>query len=112
MLAKDSRFPHGINVEFVRVLAADRIAFRIFERGVGPTTSSGTGTCAVAAAAIALRQCSQALTAVAEGGAQEVTWASPETELLLTGPATLLCRGEAFDPFADEAEELVEEFAL
>lgn len=97
-LAADTRFPHGINVEFVRVLAPDRIAFRIFERGVGPTHSSGTGTCAVATAAIALHNCSRALTAVAEGGAQEVTWPSLEAELLLTGPATLICEGEAFDP--------------
>ena len=67
-------FPHGTNVEFVRVLAAGEIAFRIFERGCGPTTSSGTGTCASAAAAIALRGCTAELTAEAEGGVQRVVW--------------------------------------
>src|ERR1700744_1122919 len=43
-------FPEQTNVEFVRLLGGERIAIRIYERGVGPTTSSGTGTCATAAA--------------------------------------------------------------
>ena len=48
-------FKFGTNVEFVRVLKKDEIAFRIYERGCGPTTSSGTGTCASSAAAITLQ---------------------------------------------------------
>src|SRR5580693_4428130 len=67
-------FPHGTNVEFVRVLSPSEIAFRIFERGVGPTTSSGTGTCASSAAAMALRGVARELTAAAQGGAQTVVW--------------------------------------
>ena len=54
-IAVDPLFKFGTNVEFVRVLKEDQIAFRIFERGCGPTTSSGTGTCASSAAAMALR---------------------------------------------------------
>ncbi len=86
-------FPHGTNVEFVRVLAPHEIAFRIYERGVGPTASSGTGTCASSAAAIQLRGCERALTARSIGGAQQVSW--PEGgEMLLTGPAEIVCVGE------------------
>ena len=59
-------FPQQTNVEFVRIVSADEIEIRIFERGVGPTTSSGTGTSAAAVAAIALRGCG---IAVARGGA-------------------------------------------
>jgi diaminopimelate epimerase len=88
-------FPHGTNVEFVRVRSKDEIAFRIFERGCGPTTSSGTGTCASSAAAIALRGVARELTAVAEGGAQRTVWSSAETAMLLTGPAEIVCKGEA-----------------
>lgn len=95
-IAVDPRFPHGTNVEFVRVLAPDRIAFRIFERGCGPTKSSGTGTCASAAAAIALHGAARELAVVAEGGAQEVVWPSGAAEMQLTGPAELLCEGLAF----------------
>ena len=45
-------FAQGTNVEFVQVRAAGEIAFRIYERGCGPTMSSGTGTCASSAAAM------------------------------------------------------------
>ena len=36
-------FPHQTNVEFLRIVSPSEIEIRIFERGVGPTTSSGTG---------------------------------------------------------------------
>ena len=87
-------FPHGTNVEFVRVTAPDEIEFRIFERGCGPTTSSGTGTCASSAAAISLRDAARELTAVAEGGSQRVVWAASDQEMMLTGPAEIICVGE------------------
>jgi diaminopimelate epimerase len=89
-------FPHGTNVEFVKVLTADEIAFRIFERGCGPTTSSGTGTCASSAASMALRGAARELTAIAEGGVQRTVWRAPDATMLLTGPAEIVCRGEAF----------------
>jgi diaminopimelate epimerase len=89
-------FPHGTNVEFVKVVSASEIAFRIFERGCGPTTSSGTGTCASSAAAMALRGVDRELKAVAEGGAQRTVWSSSEEVMRLTGPAEIICRGEVF----------------
>ena len=52
-----------------RVVSKDEIAFRIFERGVGPTTSSGTGTCASSAAAMAVRGTARELTSVGTTGA-------------------------------------------
>ncbi|MGA2206586.1 MAG: diaminopimelate epimerase [Terracidiphilus sp.] len=89
-------FPHQTNVEFVRILGDREIEIRIFERGVGPTTSSGTGSSAAATAALALRRCISPLTVVAPGGAQTVAWDGPGKELFLTGPAALIARGEAW----------------
>ena len=89
-------FPHQTNVEFVRIVSPSEIEIRIFERGVGPTTSSGTGSSASATAAIAFHGCSSPLRVVAPGGAQTVAWSGPGTELMLTGPATLIARGEAW----------------
>ncbi|MGI4828773.1 MAG: diaminopimelate epimerase [Janthinobacterium lividum] len=89
-------FRFGTNVEFVRVAAPDQIEFRIFERGCGPTTSSGTGTCASAAAAMVLRSASRQLTATAPGGSQTVSWPDDRAEMLLTGPAEILCTGEVW----------------
>lgn len=89
-------FPQQTNVEVVRIVSPTEIEIRIFERGVGPTTSSGTGSCASATAAIALHGCHSPLTVVAPGGAQTVTWDGPGAELHLTGPAALIARGEAW----------------
>ena len=88
-------FPHGTNVEFVQVRSKDEIAFRIFERGCGPTTSSGTGTCASSAAAMVMRETHRELTAIAEGGPQRTLWPTSEAAMLLIGPAEIVCRGEA-----------------
>lgn len=89
-------FPGETNVEFVHVIDTNFIEIRIFERGVGPTTSSGTGTCASAAATIARRSGSHQLLVRAPGGEQRVDWAGFGSEMTLTGPAELICTGEAW----------------
>ncbi|HME57488.1 MAG TPA: diaminopimelate epimerase, partial [Terracidiphilus sp.] len=38
-----SDIPNQTNVEFLRIVSPTEIEIRIFERGVGPTSSSGTG---------------------------------------------------------------------
>ena len=88
------QFPQQTNVEFVRMIRADEIEIRIFERGVGPTTSSGTGTCASAAAAIAHCGGQSPMTVRAPGGSQKVEWTAPTAEMILIGPATLVAAGE------------------
>ena len=89
-------FPQQTNVEFVRVVNDHEVEIRIFERGVGPTSSSGTGTAASATAVLALRRCLSPLRVVAPGGEQTVAWDGPNTELFLTGPAAIIARGEAW----------------
>ncbi len=87
-------FPAGTNVEFVRRVAEDLIEIRIYERGVGPTSSSGTGTSASAAAMIALEGAPARLRVLAPGGEQVVEWPDRSAELQLTGPAVVLARGQ------------------
>jgi diaminopimelate epimerase len=89
-------FRHGTNVEFVQVRSKEEIAFRIYERGCGPTTSSGTGTCASTAAAMVLRGTARELNAIAEGGTQRTVWPANDEPMLLTGPAQIVCKGEAW----------------
>lgn len=89
-------FPHQTNVEFVRIVNKSEIEIRIFERGVGPTTSSGTGSSASATAAIAFHGCASPLRVVAPGGPQTIAWSGSGNELMLTGPASLIARGEAW----------------
>jgi len=45
-------YPEGVNVEFVKVIGDHELAMRVYERGSGETRSCGTGTCAVALAAV------------------------------------------------------------
>ena len=46
-LERHPMFPDRTNVEFAEVEAADRVRILIWERGCGPTSSSGTGSCGV-----------------------------------------------------------------
>jgi diaminopimelate epimerase len=87
-------FPAQTNVEFVRRVAEDRIEIRIYERGVGPTSSSGTGTSASAAAMMALEGAPRRLRVLAAGGEQVVDWPDPNAELQLTGPAVIVAHGQ------------------
>lgn len=51
-IERDDAFPDRANVEFVAVTGLERIAMRIWERGVGETLASGTGATAAAYAAV------------------------------------------------------------
>jgi len=87
------QFPQGTNVEYVVVRGPNEIEIRLFERGVGETQSSGTGSCASAVAAIAGKRVTSPVTVIAPGGSQTVRW---DDQVYLQGPATLICRGEYF----------------
>jgi glutamate carboxypeptidase len=52
LLERHACFPNRTNVEFVQVLDPHRLRVRFWERGVGRTLSSGTGSSAAAVAAI------------------------------------------------------------
>jgi diaminopimelate epimerase len=92
-ISRHHDFKHGMNVELVRVVAPDEIEVRFWERGVGETMSSGTGSCAAAVAAIRNHAVRSPVRVRAPGGVQTVEL---NGEVYLTGPATLLCRGEFF----------------
>jgi diaminopimelate epimerase len=92
-IAMHSDFKHGMNVEIVKVLGPGEIDVRFCERGVGETMSSGTGSCASAVASIHTGSAKSPVRVRTLGGVQTVEW---QGEVFLTGPATLLCRGEFF----------------
>ncbi|MDL4841941.1 diaminopimelate epimerase [Aquibacillus rhizosphaerae] len=48
----DTRFPEGVNVEFVEIISDKEINFRVWERGSGITQACGTGACAAVVASI------------------------------------------------------------
>ncbi|MDQ4008497.1 MAG: diaminopimelate epimerase [Actinomycetota bacterium] len=87
-------FPQGVNVEFVREVAARHVAMRVFERGSGETRSCGTGACAAALAAAAVEGGGkpQLWRVDVPGGTLYVHWLD-DGHLELGGPAVLGVRG-------------------
>jgi len=90
-------FPQRTNVGFVHVEAPDRLRIRIWERGAGPTQSSGTGSCASLVAAAAFGGAARDADVVAPGGTQRVEWR--DEGVYLTGWAEVVCRGEWLPQF-------------
>jgi diaminopimelate epimerase len=94
VLEKHPFFPESTNVEFATVETPATIRIRIWERGVGPTTSSGTGSCASFVAAVQFGGASRDAVVIAPGGSQRVEWL--EDSVYLTGWAEVLGEGEWF----------------
>jgi len=85
-------FPARSNIEFADVEAPDLVRILIWERGVGPTMSSGTGSCASLIAAAAFGGAARDAQVIAPGGTQRVEWR--EDSVYLTGWAEVLFSGE------------------
>jgi diaminopimelate epimerase len=86
-------FPRRTNVEFVRVLGRTEIEVRFWERGVGETLASGTGSAAAAVAAILKGLVDRAVTVRTALGSLKVEW--PEGGAVLqTGPAEMAFTGD------------------
>ncbi len=92
-IGRHNNFKYGINIELVIPIDKRNIDARFFERGVGETRSSGTGSCAAAVAAIVAKKAESPLRVHAPGGVQTVRW---QQEVFLRGTARLVCRGEFF----------------
>jgi diaminopimelate epimerase len=93
-IQRNSGFPQGVNIELVAVDSRFDVRARFFERGVGETQSSGTGSCAAAVAAMATGRAVSPVKVQAPGGTQTVR--TNGSKVFLRGPARLLCRGEFF----------------
>jgi len=93
-IQRGAEFPQGVNVELAVMKGKHEMEVRFFERGVGETQSSGTGSCAAAVAAIATGKAESPVRVNAPGGTQTVR--QERNLVFLRGPARLVCRGEFF----------------
>ena len=84
-------------------LAGDRIRARIFERGVGETSASGTGACGAAVAHV-LAGGDSPVTVLLDGGELEVA-VGEDLHVTLTGWAVPVFRGTLSDEFVKELHE-------
>jgi diaminopimelate epimerase len=87
------QFPDRTNVVFVKVRARDFIELRIWERGVGETTASGTCSCAGAVAAMINEKADRDVRVVMEGGEVRIKWRD-DGQVVITGTAEVVYSGE------------------
>ena len=94
-IEKHSDFEGGVNVEFVQILAENRLRMRVWERGSGITMACGTGACASAAAAVKKGFCraGEPVEVILDGGSLNVTVGS-DGSVLMSGPAEFVYEGE------------------
>jgi diaminopimelate epimerase len=97
-------FPNRTNVSWFTVLEPGMIRARIFERGAGETSASGTGATG-AAVAYVLEGGSSPVTVVLDGGELEVD-VGEDLHINLTGWAVPVFRGELAEDFVRELDEI------
>ena len=86
-------FPRRTNVEFVTVVSPGEIRVRFWERGVGYTMASGTGSASAVVASIITGRTGRREQAVCDGGTLEIEW--PEGgSVRQTGEAEILFEGD------------------
>ncbi len=91
-IERNPLFPRRTNVEFVKVISKSEIQVRFWERGVGQTMSSGTGSCGAVVACILNNLTARKVRVRTIVGPLEVHW--PENrEVKLTGPVEKVAEG-------------------
>jgi len=91
---RDPTFPEKTNVEFGFARGGREVRMRIWERGAGETLASGSGSCAVAVAAVAQNLAESPVYVRMDGGIVEIGWAGEGEPVYMKGPAEYVCEGE------------------
>lgn len=86
-------FPRHTNVSFVRVVNQNEIEVRFYERGVGPTLSSGTGSTGAGVAAILREHAKSPVRIQSLAGPLQLRW---DDSVYLTGPAQIIGSGNFY----------------
>ena len=87
------RFPDKVNVSFMQILSRNKIALRVFERGVGETRACGTAACASVVAGRLQGLLDDSVEVQLPGGSLQLTWAGNDADIRMTGPACRVYEG-------------------
>lgn len=93
-LENNDLFPDRTNVEFVEVNSPSEIKMRVWERGAGETLACGTGACAAVVAGVLTKQTDNKALVHLAGGDLEIEWQQDEENVVMTGPAREIFRGQ------------------
>ena len=91
------QFPERTNVVFVRVRDQETIELRIWERGVGETTASGTCSCAAAVAAMINGKTGRIVKVLMPGGQANIRWRD-DGEVVIHASAEVVYSGKWLAP--------------
>lgn len=95
-IERHPRFPNRTNVSFIRHVDGLNIEVRFFERGVGETMSSGTGSTGAAVAAIARGFVGREVTVQTPAGPLFLRWPAPDADVTMNGPAEIVATGRYY----------------
>jgi diaminopimelate epimerase len=93
-IEEDPIFPEKTNVEFGFARGTHDVRMRIWERGAGETLASGSGSCAVAVAAVRQGLAHSPISVRMDGGVVEIEWSGEDEPVYIQGPAEYVCEGE------------------
>ncbi|MBN1272255.1 MAG: diaminopimelate epimerase [Candidatus Aminicenantes bacterium] len=85
-------FPKRTNIEFIRILNRNEIEVLFWERGVGETLSSGSGSCAAAAASILKKMTEKKVLVRTSMGKLTVEW--EDDYIYQAGPSEVVFDGD------------------
>lgn len=94
LIENHERFPERVNAGFMEILDRHSIKLRVYERGAGETLACGTGACAAAVSGIRRNLLDSPVTVQVRGGELKITWAGIGHNVIMSGPATIVYRGE------------------
>ena len=90
-------FADRANIEFVSVIARDKIRMRVWERGVGVTMACGSGACAAAAAGVLRGLTIHKQHVQLDGGILEIDWQDADSptggQIIMTGTVATTASG-------------------
>ena len=94
MMQAHQMFPESVNVVFMQIIDRQKLALRVYERGVGETQACGSGACAAAVAAIKQGLVENTIEIQLLGGKLTIEWQGENQPILMTGPAETVFHGK------------------
>ncbi|MBI4300784.1 MAG: diaminopimelate epimerase, partial [Chloroflexi bacterium] len=91
-------FPNRTNVQFVQVIAPDRVRIVVWERGAGHTKASGSSACAVVATCVRKGLTQRKVSVEMEGGTVDIE-VKDDFRILMRGPASEVYMGRISEEF-------------
>jgi diaminopimelate epimerase len=92
-MERHARFPERANIVFVKVLDNANIELKIWERGAGETSASGTCSSGAGVLSALTGKTGRRVSVHTEGGVTEITWRDDD-EMLILGRADYVFCGE------------------